>query len=286
MYRFRLLITALIVWLIFVLNIERPDRLLALDSHVSTLIYIFVISIILIDLSIPVLVQVSLEWELLFVGFLFLVLKAVLMQSLTVELINYFTLAELGTVLGTVWLMKHVSYSVWSVENAIPKLFIETVDTQVRNYLHDPESIEEELRRARLYKYPVIMLYLMFKDLKRDQKRSFSWLSTHDLEEEYLKVYIVHLISGLLLEDHHIVYWQNEDLVMCLPETDEMKVTFIVRELHKVISVMMHMNVIIGVARFPKEGVVFSDLLESARSKCLAIASEQQMTGPLSESET
>lgn len=280
MYRFRLLILAIIVWLVLALNVERPDDLLGLGNiNLSPAFYVVILALMVTVLVIPEFGRFPIDLELaaIVVGY-FLFRLALGSKSLWAILSHYVTFIELIMMLVTFWIARSVSSSIIRFEHSIDETVIGTDDQDTPGLIADKQLIEDEIRRARRYDRTIALLYIEFGAMSALAGGLVArWNRKQLLEKHYLQVYITQLVKDLLLEPFDLTTWHQDRMIICLPEKSRTEAAELARKLEEVFQVLLEVKPGIGTASFPSDALLLSDLLTVARNNMRGTPTRSQL---------
>lgn len=269
MNRFRLLILAMLVWVVLILNIERPDDIFGLGNmDLSPTFYGVALLVTVCALTIPEMGHAPF----IVCGITAAVVHAVLMLIMQAfgsphELWSYGTVLEIGMVLVTLWLSRSFSSAIIWYENTVDSAVVGEANPMRHNLQLDETAIADELLRARRYGYPVTLLYVrldMIPALQNGYRTR--WNRRRALKKRYLQTHITELVRSLLLDTVDIITWQKNNLMIFLPQKSKSAVSVQIRQLEEVFKNVLNLSFEIGVASFPENALVLPDLINAARS--------------------
>lgn len=273
MNRFRLLILAMVIWLVLILNIERPDNIFGL-GHVdlSPTFYGVALLITVSVLTIPEVAQVPLLISSIVVA-AFHAALTVIAEALgsSHALWSYGTALEIGMVLVTLGLARGFSCSILWYETTVDSAVVGDANPMRHNLQMDETTIADELLRARRYSYPITLLYIrldMVDALQNGYKTR--WNRRRALKKRYLQAHITELVRSLLLDTVDIITWHKNNLMIFLPQKPKSAVSVQIRQLEEVFQNVLNLSFTIGVASFPENALVLPDLINAARSDSLS----------------
>jgi lipopolysaccharide/colanic/teichoic acid biosynthesis glycosyltransferase/GGDEF domain-containing protein len=271
MARLRFTITLLTLWLIFIFNIERSD---ALGIDLPTAVYVASAFAIVSILVVPE--TIATRWYILLIplliGYAIYRHNALAAGSLpmVIALLIDWTAITIAFVIGR-WLSKIVS----GIERTYDALVENDDNLRIVSGIKGEELINQELFRARRYDRPVALLYIKTPSLKQLERTYDSYLPYQiSLQHRYLQSRIAQLTETLLYATDP-VSWYGDDIVICLPETDKSQAYELAGRIAKVLHFSLNLDVPLGVALFPVEGLIFTDLVEKAFDDLQYFTSEQ-----------
>jgi lipopolysaccharide/colanic/teichoic acid biosynthesis glycosyltransferase len=169
-------------------------------------------------------------------------------------------------------LMRRLAQSLTEFEMAVEGFVMDVKNARLIPLNEGEEQVMQELHRARRFERPVAILYCT-TDLKSvndpdvNIKTDFiQWHITRTMRQRYSQVKIAQAASALTYKSDSIIEYGN-DVVICLPETNCQEAEQFARRLSRFSSELYQIDFKIGVAAFPKDGLVFEDLVESAKNQ-------------------
>lgn len=266
MAKFRMLLIVLAGWLILLFNLERPNILRGGGSiDIASSVYVLAGIITVIMLMFPDLGKerfsfVAAPFLIAYAGIKIYISRNALIDSLFV----YITITEIVTLLVTLWIGRNVSVAVASFEDAVENAVLDTSKLRVLSMVEGEEQINHELFRARRFDRPVSILYLRNSALP-SLNRTFS--EQFDLETAFRRRYLLHRIAQLveaMTYRSDVIAWHNDNLVLCLPETTRDNAVLFAKQLHSMLAIRLNLDLRIGLAVFPDDALIFTDLIDVA----------------------
>jgi lipopolysaccharide/colanic/teichoic acid biosynthesis glycosyltransferase/GGDEF domain-containing protein len=271
MARLRFMITLLTLWLIFIFNIERSD---ALGIDLPTAVYVASAFAIVSVLIVPE--TIATRWYVLLfpllIGYAIYRYDALANEDLPalIELLVDWVVISIAFVIGR-WLSSIVT----GIERTYDALVENDDNLRIASGVDGETIINQELFRARRYDRPVSVLYIKTPSLKQLERLYENYLPYQvSLQHRYLRSRIAQLTETLLYATDPIA-WYGDDIVVCLPETDKKQAYELAGRIAKVLHFSLSLDVPIGVALFPVEGLIFADLVEKAFDDLQYYTSEQ-----------
>ncbi len=271
MNRLRVLLLAAVVWLLLLFILADP-RMLAFTP--SPAVFGIAVATVLAMLIFPDLGTSRLQMILVGVGLLYLATGAVglLGHSLTDVPV---VVTELFMLAVTVYLVRMLSVVVSNLEQIIENVITGKDDSRVLSPAKGEETVNAELFRARRFNRPVGFIFLNLsgvEELKSSRADQFSYQFV--LQRSYLKSRVGQLAESFLYHTDPIA-WHGDDLVICLPETNGEQAEELARKVFDLIRSQLNIRVPLGVACFPDDGLIYSDLIAAASKKLLPFAKEE-----------
>jgi lipopolysaccharide/colanic/teichoic acid biosynthesis glycosyltransferase len=271
MARLRFTITLLTLWLIFIFNIERSD---ALGIDLPTAVYVASAFAIVGILVVPE--TIATRWYVLLlpllIGYTLYRYDDLVNEDLPalIELMVDWIVITTAFFIGR-WLSSIVS----GIERTYDSLVENDDNLRIVSGIKGEDVINQELFRARRYDRPVSLLYIKTPSLKQLEKLYETFLPYQvSLQHRYLRSRIAQLTETLLYATDP-VSWYGDDIVVCLPETEKAQAYELAGRIAKVLHFSLSLDVPIGVALFPIEGLLFTDLVEKAFDDLQYFTSDQ-----------
>jgi len=272
MNRLRVLLLVAVIWLLVLFILVDP-RMLAFTP--SPAVFVIAVVTVLAMLIFPDLGTSRLQMILAGVGALYLAAGAVgvLGHSLTdvpVMVTEFLMLAV------TVYLVRTLSVVVSNLEQVLENVITGKDDSRILSPAKGEETVNAELFRARRFNRPVGFIFLNLsgvEELKSSRADRFSY--QYVLQRSYLKARVGQLAESFLYPTDPLT-WYGEDLVICLPETNHEQAEDLARKVYDLIRSQLNIRVPLGVASFPDDGLIFSDLVEVASGNLLPFAREER----------
>lgn len=264
MHRFRFLLIAIIAWVLLVLSLERSE-IIQIDLSWAT--YFVGAGTVIALMLLPNLSRLTTITLFMCVMAFYAPISLILVLDQPVDstLVTQLTL-EIFALAVTVWLVKQVSYSVFHFEKTIEHAAFHPQHNRVLSMRTGEQAITEELLRGRRYNRPIALLYIQVEALQRlESDPSKQWDMQKAFQLRYLRNRIAQMAQSLLMKSD-IMCWHNGDLVICLPENNAQNAQRIVRQLDELFNIVMNVPATIGLACFPDDALVYSDLIEKAQA--------------------
>ena len=259
MKRMRFLVAILVIWLFLFYNIERLSK----PIDIAGVAYTFVPIVAALVLWIPRLRQMPL-WILLIVsGPVFLVLKALTGYPLWGAAMPL-TVTEICVVAVTIILARWVSNGLSEFENAVARISIGQVDTQVEPFSTGQAEMYREIRRARHYQRP---LGLMAIGVEEKSIRVALDRMVQEVQQSMMTRYVLSDVARTLcqkLEDYNVIAQTNDHFLVLLPEVMPEQLSDLADRLRQAVSEQVGATLEIGTASFPDDAVTFESLVDRA----------------------
>lgn len=133
------------------------------------------------------------------------------------------------------------------------------------------QKMNDELYRARRFERPLAMVYCTLPDTPSERSVTveteiINWQISRSLRNRYQQVQIARIASELIHKGDIMIEHQH-GVVIALPETNADEAQIFVNQLGRAVSVQMQIKPMIGVARFPDNGLVYEDLVKEAEAR-------------------
>jgi len=251
MARFRLLLIGLTIWLVILFNLERPDIQDFGNIDLDSFVYVIAAMVAVTILALPDLGRRS-EYVLIPTLILYAIAKVTIGHPDTpLPLI----ITEIVVLILTVSVARVVSLATANIEKAIENVLLTPEKSSVLPEAEGEEKINNELFRARRFDRPVGFVALRIEWLKEMQE---------------------HIADRFNLE----AAFQKRYLKICLPETDRDQAIRLARQIHMLLKMRLGLDIAVGVAAFPEDGLIYRDLLDHAILNPIAMQIEEQQRPP------
>jgi hypothetical protein len=265
-FRFRLLIILLIAWLFFILSFERIVNQTDLSTlSIAPFVYVLIVlTTIFVILLLPQ-YKISGRNLLLALSALYAATKvisvlinpitdaSVFLASLTLELVVFLTSNYL-TLSLTNWFCHY--------NEGLKQAIFSPISSQIEEKYQNANSIEQRIAAARRFERELTLLYIRF-DKVMGSKPGISWEENSDARDVLFHMRMAELLS--FLSPNALKAWNQSDLMMCVP-FDTQQNSELASQIKEVFSNVLKVEVNVGMAAFPQDGLVLKDLIENARS--------------------
>ena len=263
MYRFRILLILTAAWLTLIFNLERPEIFGIGTINLASMVYGIAAGIMVIMVMMPELGKRPIYNTFLPILAVYGIGKITLdNRALTDSMIVYISITEISILLITLWIARVVSLAVSDFENTVESAVVGDNTSRVLSASEGKNVIDRELLRARRYDRPMALLHLQIKALDKIAGAPSRYLDTKKaFEHRYLQARITQLIDTLL-HDSDIMSWNNGCLVICMPESTAKEAVKMAKHVHAILKIEMTL----GIACFPDEALIYSDLITAAKN--------------------
>lgn len=263
MSNLRFLFVSLTAWVVLLLNI---GNISFLEFTVPLLLYVTVMFWTIPLLTIPSLSGV--RRELMVAAALLIYAGMRYFGVLSEGTFHAPTLiTELVILTFTLWLAHKFAKSLSAMENAYSQVIIGNPDDErVVSTMEGIDAINHELFRARRYERPVALMVIRLPRIRqlvdRIGNRPYYQLS---LEHQFIKTRVSKIVASMTY-DVDTIMWQGDNLIVCLPETDRDQTIKLAKQISRLVTPSLNLELPIGIAVFPTNGLVFDDLVLAAEN--------------------
>jgi hypothetical protein len=252
MFRFRLLILSTISWLAFVLNLEAILRNLEIAIHIQPFVYILAIVTVISMISVLKLHEVQTVVSVSTLALLYGIGKVLFLIDLNITSI----IIEVTLVIGTFFVARPVASWLGNYSKRIKSAVFSPTNTLMLDKQHNAAAIERKISLARRFGRELSLLYI-------PMSRKFR--TSDDMRAMVLQRKLNELVN-LLVDDSGLYAWHNGDLMVCLQGEAVRHLDTIAAQFSSLITDVLKMQIQIGVADFPAQGLMLDDLIESAHT--------------------
>lgn len=282
MAKFRLLLILLTAWLFLMFNLARPDILIgSLDFplDLSSLVFLVSTVVALAILTMPDLARIRLEFTFGATLLLYIFLRLTFVPFKGVAATDprravYLVVAEVLVLFISLVLVRAVSLAVTSFEKAVENIVLRPSKLRILPQVEGEEAINSELFRARRFDRPVAFILIDLTALEKLLGGKRMTLESV-FQKHYAQTRIAQIVEATLYQTD-IVTWHGENLFICLPETTYQEALRTAQELDKLIALRLDLKLPMGVAAFPENGLIYSDLVAAAVRNASLIATEEE----------
>lgn len=264
MARFRILLLALVIWLSLLFNIERPDWFGFGTIDLSSVVYVYAGIICILILMLPDLGYIRSE----ILGFgatlLYLPIRLYWTRHDPRHSDISILIIELLVVFLTAVVSRLVSLNIANFEKAVENVVLLPEGSRVLPTAEGEEKINNELFRARRYERTVSLLVIHANEIKDIQTGLIERFSLEAaFRQRYLQNKIAQVIDMSVYRSDIVTTYQD-DIVVCLPETDCEEAETFAAALYNMLKIRLNLKVEIGLAVFPRDALISQDLIQMA----------------------
>jgi lipopolysaccharide/colanic/teichoic acid biosynthesis glycosyltransferase/GGDEF domain-containing protein len=263
MAKLRIFIVLLVFWVIALFNIERFD---SLNLNIPSSLYLLTGIGLLPTILLPSTGQLRFEYISIPVIILYITMRYFGLASSQAFTIQAIALESIVLVF-TLWIGRKISVNLEGFETVVDEIVFEADSSRILSMTDGEDAVNNELFRARKYERPVAILYLKLPSISRMRRIHPDTLQYQlSLEHRYYKTRIARIVESLVYRVD-ILVWYGDNLVICLPETTVEQAQQLATQITEVISSTIILQVPIGIAGFPQDGLIYTDLVAEAEKK-------------------
>jgi hypothetical protein len=261
-------VTVLILWLIFLFNIERLTRSVDIKSYT----YIFVASVAVAIVTFPRLSRKAFSVLLIVPILAFIVFKVLFetgswQQNILEGNALPLTVTQVGSIIITAILARRISEALVEFHDAVNEITFSQLGPPPPLFAEKQGSMYNELKRARHYHRPLSVVAL-----KIDEENIQMLIPkiVKDVQQIMMREYLLAHLTRILdssVNDFNTIARYNNHFIMLFPETPGQDIPEIIRNLEKTIRDRLNIKLNSGYASFPDEAITFESLIELAVEK-------------------
>jgi hypothetical protein len=261
-------IAVLILWLIFLFNIERLTRSVDIRSYT----YIFVASVAAAIVILPRLSRKEFSVLLAVPVFAFIIFKVLFetgpwQQNLFEGEALPLTVTQLAAIVITAILARRISEALVEFHEAVNEITFSQIGVPPPLFTEKQGSMYNELKRARHYHRPLSVVALKIDE---ENIQMIIPKIIKDVQQAMMKEYVLAYLTRILdssVNDFNTIARYKNHFIMLFPETPGLDIPEIVRNLEKTIRDKLNIRLNTGYASFPDEAITFENLIELAVEK-------------------
>jgi len=265
MKHLQLFIAALIIWLIFLFNIERLTRSVDIRSYT----YIFVALVAMITIMVPRLSGPAFSMILVIPVPIFLIIKSFYevggwQENLMVGNALPLTVTQLAAIILTGLLARQISHRLVEFNDVVATITFGRIGHPPPSFAEEQGVMYNELKRARHYHRPLTVMAMKVdpETINGVLPKMLEELQ-HTMLSEYLYARLARILDEKLLDFDTIVR-RDDCFILLLPETTEEKSPGLVKRLEEAVKSQMGIQLKIGTAVYPDDAMTFERLIETA----------------------
>lgn len=260
MTRLRFWTTILIIWLIFLFNIERINSPINIQAYT----YIFVALTAVLTLLLPRLRWLS-YWALILSSIVvFLLVKVFWYRHMIWGTALPLTVTQVSAIVLTGLISRQINSGLREFENVITGITFGRIGSLPKPFEEMQGSIYKELRRARRYQRPLSVVTLKI-DEASIRRALPEMIKT--VQQAMMREYVFANVSRILdenIDDLDTITLRDNDFILLLPEKTSEEASVVARQLQEAIQKEMNIKLQTGSANFPDEAITFETLIEKA----------------------
>jgi GGDEF domain-containing protein len=263
MNRLRFWTTALIIWLIFVFNIERINSPINIKSYT----YIFIALAAVLALVWHKTSHLS-YLALIFIPAPSFVLFKLIWRGDTVfgEALPL-TVTQVGGIVLTGLIARQISYGLRDVQQVVNNVTTAYIGKLPPSFSEAQGAIYKELRRARRHHRPLSVITL---DVDPEVVKVALPRMIKETQRAMMNEYILAGIARILdnnVTDFGTIALRDNQFIVVLPEITDQEAPLIAQSLRSTVQEKMNIKLQTGTASFPTEAVTFEALIDLAANK-------------------
>lgn len=261
MASFRFLLALLVAWLILIFNLERPDMNFLGFTYIDIDSFVYVV-FAFIATSLILLPDIARRAYITYIPamIVYLIAKLVIGSPMAGTYLPI-TITEIALTLLTIALFRQVSLVITNFEQVVENVLLKPDNLHILSATEGEEQINHELFRARRFERPVSFLLVRPNEPSTvDDPLSVESV----LQQRYVEFRIAKIIQSLTYKGDTITL-DNGDLIVCLPETSREQAIQLGKRVFKQILARQKIQVRIGKAEFPHDGLIYAQLVDAAR---------------------
>jgi hypothetical protein len=276
MKKLRFWTTVLIVWLIFLFNIERINSPVNIQAYT----YIFVAITAVITLMLPRLQWLP-YWVLILVSVpAFLLFKAFWSNHPIWGAALPLTVTQISAVILTGLVARQINYGLREFEDVITDISFGQVGSLPKPFSEVQSSMYREVRRARRYQRPLSVV--TFKVDEQSIRVALPKM-IKSVQQAVMKEYVFANVSRILddnVDDFGTIALRDDCFIVVLPEKTANEASTVAQRLEDIIQEKMDIKLQMGMASFPNEAITFEELVELAVQDVDQKATSQEVNVP------
>lgn len=260
MTRLRFWTTILIIWLIFLFNIERINA----PVNIRAYTYIFVALVVMITLMLPQLRWLP-YWSLMLLSILaFLFYKAFWSNHLIWGPALPLTVTQVSAIILTGLIARQINSGLREFESVITNITFGQIGNLPKPFSEMQKAMYQEVRRARRFQRPLSVMALKI-DEQSIQVALPQTIKT--VQQAMMREYVFAKVSRILdtnVDDFGTISLRDNHFILVLPEKTAHDAHLLGQDLKKAIEQEIKIELQLGTASFPEEAITFEALIEQA----------------------
>lgn len=250
MFRFRFFIISTITWLAFVLNLEAILNNLEIAIHIQPFVYVLAISTVVSMMLFLKLHEYQTSLVISTLVLLYAIGKVVFPTTIDFTVVAM----ELGLIVGTYFVTRPVSNWLDNYSNNIKRAVFSPTNTLMKDNHQNIAAIDRKISLARRFNRELSLLYVPMNDKIR---------SSNGIKELVLQGQINEWLD-LIVGDGGMYAWHEGNLMICLQGEAVEQIDTVAEQFSSLITNVFKMEVQIGAANFPTQGLILDDLIATA----------------------
>lgn len=260
MKRLRFWTIVLIVWLIFIFNIERINTPINIQAYT----YIFVAIIAAVTLVRPRLPWLP-YWSIVLVSAMaFLLFKTYWSKHLLWGTALPLTITQISAMVLTGLIVRQINSGLHEFEGVIRSITFSQIGQKPKPFMELQDSLYREVRRARQYQRPLAVVALKINDQSLQVALP---KMVKGVQQAMMKEYVFAQVARILnhnVDDFGTITLRDKHFILVLPEKTASEAGVIAQSLKKTVQDQIDIDLQTGLANFPNEAITFEALIEQA----------------------
>jgi lipopolysaccharide/colanic/teichoic acid biosynthesis glycosyltransferase len=268
MSRIKWYLLAAVVWFTVFFNIERLDIGGQNTFNLSNITYLMTLVIGIGMFIFPDLGNLRTRYAGLILLVSYIALGLVFWDEWSGRFLTYYV-AEVSLLFATFLLMRRASRSLLKFEESV-EMFV--VDDETSPILETDEGIKranEEVRRADRFKHPVALVccsgYSKVPEDKADENDPFAAYLTDPVLRRRQQLQLADAALRLTFKSD-VIFTYKDYIIICLPESSIHNTMTFVDSLSRFVNEALNMNLLAGVAMYPKDAERVDELIHRAQA--------------------
>lgn len=271
MAKYRILLMVSLTWFTLLFNVERIDIAGQPPLNLDSLLYLFVLSVILLTVTFPNMgkLNYAVAGTSLLAGY---VVTALLVRPGWADRSVVLILVECASLLITLFFMRKVSAALLDFEIAVETFVLGVNGSRLLSTTEGIDQINAELYRARRFERPLSIILIEIPVPGKEQQSGSTtvetdfirWRISSVFKNRFMQVSIAKLLTTITYKGDLMVEY-NENIVVCLPETGKHESRIFVQQFNTLAQAQLDLPVRVGSATFSEDGLVLERLLEVAQ---------------------
>ncbi len=264
MQRFRQLLILSSIWIMTILGVERFFE--QVDNPILYITYINIDAFVYIGLFLIVVLLLLYSdfakhsgWVYAGVMIGYTILK-IMIEAPIDEMDIPSIIVEVVLLLLTIGIFKRVSLALVNFEQVVENVIIKPNNLNVLDEFEGIEHVDTELFRARRFERNVTFLRLLTRQIVQE---SGHFDMSESIQQRYYQYQIASIVRSLTYKSD-LLLWNGDDLIVCLPETNEQEGRDLAARIYRQIKIRLNMKLPIGAATFPENGLIYDQLVAYA----------------------
>lgn len=270
MVKYRTLLIASFAWFVFLFNIERIDIFGQEPFNLDSSVYVFAMVTLLSIMAFPDLgsIRFSVGGFFLIAFYLFI---GLFFRPFFIDQPILIHLVEVLALLVTLFLSQRVSLALLDFEIRIEAFVLDVAGTGMVNASEGEELVNNELYLARRFDRSLSLVYCQVPDmpgLEKDSTIELDWMRwqiTKSFKRRFWQIHLAKAIANLTYRGDIIIEYE-EGVVVCLPETKGEEADMFIKQLRALMKARFGLDIRVGTASFPDQGLVFDELVMVAKN--------------------